>query len=328
MNNVLPEFEHTYSLKPHWQQKYVDELGCTITDDKVMHFPKEIVDGTLYFTEISPDVSVVIIDAVLKKAMRFTRLKSEEEFWIIYYDLSDNFNSHVVNNVKHRIGYSSKLGFGIVDSQTSSSYDVKVGYRAYSLRLFIKKDAVKTFLEKEKIEKGFKKIFENNIKKIFFYGHIDSRSKVVLHDLKQHNMESFNYEFLLKNTIYTLLGYFYERLREDSSTMKSLFEKDVVAVMKSQDFLLSDLLIPFPGIIRLAEIANMSVSKFTSLYKNIYGKSPALFFKIEKLELAKELLENGNYDSISDLSNALGYSKATYFSSIYKNHFGVFPDIV
>ncbi|MCD0476332.1 helix-turn-helix transcriptional regulator [Flavobacterium sp. EDS] len=328
MDSVLPEFEHTYSLKPYWQQKYVDELGCTITNEKVMHFPKEIVDGTLYFTEISPDVSVVVIDAILQKEMRFTRLKSEEEFWIIYYDLSDNFNSHVVNDVKHRIGYTSKLGFGIVDSQISSSYDAKVGDRAYSLRLFIKKDAVKAFFEKEKIEKGFKNIFDNNKKKLFFYGHIDSRSKVLLHDLKQYNMESFNYEFLLKNATYTLLGYFYERLRDDSSTMKSLFEKDVVAVMKSQDFLLSDLLIPFPGIIKLAEIANMSVSKFSSLYKNIYGKSPALFFKIEKLELANELLAKGDFSSIGDLAYTLGYSKVAYFSSIYKNHFGVLPDIV
>jgi AraC-like DNA-binding protein len=328
MDSLLPEFEHTYSLKPHWQQKYVDELGCTITNEKVMHFPKNVIDGTSYFTEISPDVSVVVIDAVLQKEMRFTRLKAEEEFWIIYYDLSDNFNNHVVNNVKHKIGYASKLGFGIVDSQISSSYDAKVGDRVYSFRLFIKKDAVKAFFEKEKIEKRFKNIFESNKKKIFFYGHIDSRSKVVLHDLKQYNIESFNYEFLLKNAAYNLLAYFYERLRDDGSTMKSLFEKDAVAITNSQDFLLSDLLMPFPGIIRLAEIANMSVSKFTNLYKYIYGKSPALFFKIEKLELAKELLESGNFNSISDLSYTLGYNNAAYFSYVYKKHFGVLPDLV
>lgn len=327
MDSLLPEFKHTYTLTPHWRQKYVDELGCTITDENVMHFPKEVVDGTLYFTEISPDISVVVIDAVLQKEMRFTRLKSEEEFWIIYYDLSDSFNSHVVNDAKHRIGYTSKLGFGIVDSQISSSYDAKVGDRAYSLRLFIKKETVKAFFEKEKIEKKFKFFFDNNKKKIFFYGHIDSRSKVVLHDLKQHNMEDFNYEFLLKNATYNLLAYFYERLRDDSSTMRSLLEKDVAAVMKSQNFLLADLLMPFPGIIRLAEIANMSVSKFTSLYKNIYGKSPALFFKIEKLELAKELLENGDFNSISDLSYTLGYNNTAYFSSVYRKHFGVFPKI-
>lgn len=328
MDSLLPEFKHTYSLSPDWQQKFVDELGCTITDNKIMHFPKEILDGAVYFIEISPDVSVEVVDVILQKPMRFTREKSEEEFWIVYYDLSDSYNNHMVNDVKHTIGYASKLGFGIVDNQISSSYDAKVGDRGYSLRLFIRKEAVKAFFKKEKIEKDFKKIFDSNKKKIFFYGHIDSRSKVVLHDLKQCNMNSFNYEFLLKNAAYTILAYFYERLREDSSNMKSLFEKDVAAIMKSQDFLLSDLLIPFPGIPLLAEIANMSVSKFVKLYKNIYGKSPALFFKIEKLELAKELLENGCFKSISDLSHTLGYNTTAYFSSVYKKHFGVLPNIV
>ena len=50
--------------------------------------------------------------------------------------------------------------------------------------------------------------------------------------------------------------------------------------------------------------------------------------KIEKLELAKELLENGDFKSIADLSDALGYSKTAYFSSIYKKHFGVFPNSI
>lgn len=328
MDKLLLEFKHTYSLTPHWQQKFVDELGCTMTKEKVMHFPKEVADGSVYFIEISPDVSVMVVDLILQKPMRFTRLKTEEEFWIVYYDLSDSFSKHIINNVNHKIGYKSKLSFGIIDNQINSSYDGTVGDRIYSLRLFIKKSAVEVFFEKETIVKSFKKIFDNNKKNMFFYGHIDSRSKVVLYDLKQQDMDSFNYEFFLKNASYNILTYFYERLRDYSSNMKSLLEKDVVAVMKSQEFLLSDLLIPFPGVVILAEMANMSVSKFSSLYKNIYGKSPALFFKIEKLELAKQLLENGYFKSVSDLSYALGYNKTAYFSSIYKKHFDVFPIII
>ena len=53
--------------------------------------------------------------------------------------------------------------------------------------------------------------------------------------------------------------------------------------------------------------------------------SPALFFKNEKLLLAKELLESGDFKLISDVAYELGYNKTTYFSSIFRNHFGVLP---
>lgn len=328
MNGLSSEFKHIYSLEPDWLQKFVDDLGCTIINNRIMHFPKDTADGTAYFIKISSDVSVFVFDMVLHKLMRLTREKTDEEFWIIYYDLSDSFSNHVVNDVKHSIGYDSKLGFGIVDNQIGSSYDAKVGARVYSLRLFIRKTAVKAFFKKEKIEKNYKKIFDTNKKNVFFYGHIDSRSKVVLYDLKQYNMDSYNYEFILKNVSYNLLTYFYERLRDDSYNMESLLEKDVDAVMKCQEFLLSDLLKPFPGILMLAEIANMSASKFTNVYKNMYGKSPALFFKMERLELAKELLEKGSFKSVSELSHVLGYNRKAYFSFIYKKHFGISPSIV
>jgi AraC-like DNA-binding protein len=328
MSEFFKEFEHFYSLTSKWQQKFIDELGCTMTTDSIMSFPKEVADGSAYFMEISPDVSVVVFDATIKQKIRFTRKQTDEDFWIIYYDLSDRFNKHEVNGVKHKIGYKSKLSFGIVDNQIKSSYVPEIGNKSYLLRLLISKKAIKSFFEKEALEKSLKAFLKNSKQKIFFYGHIDSRSKVVLHELKQHNMESFNYELLLKNASYSILTYFFERLADHDSTMKFLLEKDVEAVMKSQDFLLSDLLMSFPGVAILAKIAHMSVSKFSSLYKNIYGKSPALFFKTEKLELAKELLENGDFKSVTDLSYALGYNKPAYFSSIYKKHFGVSPNSV
>ncbi|MCC9074482.1 helix-turn-helix transcriptional regulator [Flavobacterium sp. F-65] len=328
MDKTILEFDHIYSLTSKWQQKFIDEFGCTMITDHLLNFPQDVVDGAAYFMDISPDIAVVVIDVTMKKKIRFTRMKTDEDFWIIYYDLSERFNRHEVNDVKHKIGYKSKLSFGIIDNKTTSSYVSEVGNKSYSFRLLISKKIIKSFFEKEGLEKSLTAFFKSNRQKMFFYGHIDSRSKLVLHDLKKQNMAGFNYEFRLKNATYNLLAYFFERLTDNSFNVKSLLEKDVEEVMKSQDFLLSDLLMPFPGVTILAEIANMSVSKFSNLYKNIYGKSPALFFKIEKLELAKELLENGDFKSVSDLSYALGYKKTTYFSSIYKNYFGVLPNTV
>ncbi|MFH6937691.1 AraC family transcriptional regulator [Flavobacterium sp. YO12] len=327
MSQLLQEFKHTYSLTSDWRQSFVDGLGCTIVNEN-MYFPEEIATGSSCFSEILPDVSVVLIDCVINKPLRFTRVPFEDDFWIVYYDLSDSISKHIVDDVNHTTGYKSKLNFAIVDNKINSSYLSTVGERFYAIRLLIRKSYLKTFFNDAEFEKDFKDVFDNKKKKMFFYGHIDSRSKVVLNALKQQQINNLNYEFLLKGAAYNLLAYLIERLNTKMPSMGTHLEKDIEAVMLSQQHLLSNLLIPFPGIEFLANIANMSPTKYRSLYSSIFGMSPPLFFKIEKLLLAKELLESGSFKLISDVAYELGYNKTTYFSSIYKDYFGVLPNTV
>lgn len=326
MSKITPEFQHTYSLIPEWQQKFVDYLGGVIEGDK-MQFSSDLISGTTCFLEVNPDVSVIIIDSTLKKPLRFTRIPYDsDDFWIINYDLSDSFSKHIVDQVNHKTGYKSKLNFAIIDNKIRSTYIATVNQRIYALRLFIRKSYLRTFFTESEFEKDFKDVFDDKKNKMFFYGHIDSRSKLILYNLKQQSIDSPNFKFLLKGTAYDLLGYLIERL---NIKMPSgiYFEKDIDAVMRSQEHLLSNLLIPFPGMQSLADIANMSLTKYGKLYNNIFGMSPSLFFKNEKLLLAKELLESGNFKLISDVAYELGYNKTSYFSSMYRKYFEVLPNI-
>jgi AraC-like DNA-binding protein len=327
MIESTPEFKHIYSLTPEWRQKFVDDLGGKI-EDKNMYFTRETVSGSSCFLEILPDVSVVIIDSVLNIPIRITRIPSEDDFWIVYYDLSESFSKHTVADVNHKTGYKSKLNFAIVDNKIRSTYLSIVGERFFALRLFIRKSYMKTFFSDAEFEKDFKDVFDVKKKKTFFYGHIDSRSKVVLHSLKQQSIRNHNYEFLLKGAAFNLLSYLIERLSTNIPNMGTHLEKDIDAIMLSQQYLLSNLSIPFPGIDILASIANMSSAKYKNLYNDIFGMSPALFFKNEKLLLAKELLESGKFKLISDVAFELGYKKTAYFSSIYKDYYGVLPKTV
>jgi AraC-like DNA-binding protein len=327
MSELIPEFKHVYSLTPEWRQEFINYFEGRIIDEK-MYFSEKWSNGATCFLEILPDVSVVIIDTILNKPIRFTRIPSEDDFWIVYYDLSDSYSKHIVEDVNHKIGYKSKLNFGIVDNKIGSSYLATVGERFYSLRLFIRKSYIKTFFCDAEFVQDFKDVFDDEKLKMFFYGHIDSRSKVILHSLKQNKIDNPNYEFVLKGVAFTLLGYLIERLSSKMPSMGVHLEKDIEAVMVSQQYLLSNLLVPFPGIESLAKSANMSSTKYRTLYNTIFDMSPALFFKNEKLLLAKELLESGDFDLVSDVSYELGYNKTAYFSSIYKDYFGVLPNTV
>nr|WP_306801541.1 AraC family transcriptional regulator [Flavobacterium sp. H4147] len=80
----------------------------------------------------------------------------------------------------------------------------------------------------------------------------------------------------------------------------------------------------FPSIKFLADKANMSESKFKSLFNKITGSTPNMFFMENKLLLGKDLLETKEM-SISQISDKLNFTNNSYFAAKFKEHFGISP---
>jgi len=318
MKPLKTPFDYQFSLDASWIQNFVKMLGATMTGN-VITYPEEIATGKSYYLEVMPGVSAFISKLVINTPLQITHTPSDNDRWIVYYDLSERF-------VKQAEGYTSKIGFGILDSKITNTYASKKGDHLYFLRLIISKDYLKEQVEHLVLENDYRYLFESKNKKLYYYGHIDSRSKVIIHELSNQNMDDTAFEFKLKSATYNLLGFFLERIGTSNlSLVDSLYEKDLQAIMLSQEFLLSDLKNHFPGIEVLSQIANMSVSRFTKLYRIVFGMSPFTFFKNEKLVLAKILLEEGKFKLVKEVSLELGYYKTSYFSSIFKDYYGYLP---
>ncbi|MFY0605448.1 MAG: AraC family transcriptional regulator [Cyclobacteriaceae bacterium] len=75
----------------------------------------------------------------------------------------------------------------------------------------------------------------------------------------------------------------------------------------------------------LANDLGLSVRQLNRNVKKASGKSVGAFMREVKLNLAKQLLEQGVYETVEDLSNAIGFKKASHFSKIYENKFGKRP---
>lgn len=74
----------------------------------------------------------------------------------------------------------------------------------------------------------------------------------------------------------------------------------------------------------LAERVNLSVSRFYSLYKEVFGISPKRDLINIRLEHAKNLLNNSN-KSLEELSEILGYSNQYHFIRQFKAFTGITP---
>lgn len=78
------------------------------------------------------------------------------------------------------------------------------------------------------------------------------------------------------------------------------------------------------GIEEIAFLCNMSISTFKRHFEEVYKQSPGKWFKSQKLNKAKELLQLGNL-SPSELHRTFGYENLSNFSAAFKNEFGRSP---
>lgn len=75
---------------------------------------------------------------------------------------------------------------------------------------------------------------------------------------------------------------------------------------------------------RYAEMCNLSESRFSHLFKEHTGSSPAQYILNIKIQRAKELIENTDL-SILQISEIVGMQTQNYFSRVFKKHTGISP---
>lgn len=75
---------------------------------------------------------------------------------------------------------------------------------------------------------------------------------------------------------------------------------------------------------RLAELLNLGRTTVYNRTKSIMGVSPNIYIQNERLRLAAKLLLEGEY-TVSEISEKVGFSDATYFYKCFKNKYGIAP---
>jgi AraC-like DNA-binding protein len=302
--------KHRFELTPEWQQEIIDGLGNKLIDNKYLIHDGRAATGFSLFLEVMPGLSVLVMDVVYHIDVAFTRVASSEPLYLMYFDLNEGFSTRIMEDDVQKVRYSSNLGMGFIDSGTQSTLIPLPGERYYSLRIFASKQLINSMVGEVTL---------------FFNAHVDSASRLMLNELKDCPFNAPSYELRLKGVALRVLTNTLKRVRELETSAHKMSNTDAAGVLETAEYLTSDLLMDFPGLETLAEMAGMSVSKYKVLFSKIMKNSPQRFFTKEKLLLAHSLLQNGTFDSIKDIALELGYSKPGYFALVYKKAFGFLP---
>ena len=166
---------------------------------------------------------------------------------------------------------------------------------------------------------------ENANQKYYYENKISNPIFLVLNELKRFDINSSTKNLFLKAKIYELFSHLYNRNRDLNIEQCPFLtnEENFKKIKKAKDIIIENMTNP-PSLIELSEEINLSLKKLKEGFKKIYGK-PVYQFLIEyKMELAKKLLSDNNYN-VNEVSLKLGYSTASHFITAFKNKYGLTP---
>ncbi|MFK7833277.1 MAG: helix-turn-helix transcriptional regulator [Winogradskyella sp.] len=166
---------------------------------------------------------------------------------------------------------------------------------------------------------------DNKDKKYYKDGRINPSMSVVLNQLISFNLNSSIKSLYFKGKAYELLSLFFNR-SEDADIEQCPFlvdEVNVVKLKKAKDIIIANMAEP-PTLQELADQIDLSLKKLKEGFKQIYGDSVFSFLFDYKMEVARKLLESGDYN-VNEVGLKVGYSTGSHFIAAFKKKFGTTP---
>lgn len=166
---------------------------------------------------------------------------------------------------------------------------------------------------------------DNRDKKYYKDGKISPSMAVVLNQLMSFNLNSSVKILYAKGKAYELLSLFFNR-SEDADIEQCPFlvdEVNVAKLKKAKDIIIANMAEP-PTLKVLSDTIGLSLKKLKEGFKQIYGDTVYGFLFDYKMEVARKLLESGDYN-VNEVGLKVGYSTSSHFIAAFKKKFGTTP---
>ena len=297
---------------------------------KKLVFPPHIGKGYIFASNISDDISYIIINATLKHDLMLIRKKT------ISFGLSLSFNQIAISDYLKLTGMNDSItdtssflnNIYLSSTNTeleltfSAGSEIKMVVVLFSPTL-IKKSVKKAILLNLQLytDLGLQNMYREPI--TFAY-------RSLLDDIFNNDTDSPISNLVLQNRILLLtekfLAAFLERdSKRDTVKSRKLKEKDAQALMDVEEILTKASLDKFPSIEVLSKTARMSSTKLKTKFKSVYGMKLYEYYNRNRLEKAKDLLQSGKY-SVKEVGMDIGFSNLSNFAKAFKKEFGILPN--
>ena len=319
----MKKIEHSYGADISWVEQLAKQLEGKV-DGNFIKVPEHIQTGTRYFLDCGEGIVAYYINVKYHKNLHLIQKNTSNDFIGIYYNLSEGEATVSTNDIIFDVG-RWQYNLVVIDSSLDTDYHVRSGSVTYALCLFIKKSMIERFALKNNIFiRDMDKITNPKKNTVIRFDRISNESFHLLNDLRKLKVGGSIFDLNLAGTVHLLISNYLKKLSSDRIIIQTVNKSDLASIISTQMFLIEHIQDHFPSITSMARKANMSESKFKTLFNKITGNTPSSFFMDNKLLLAKDLLSKKQL-TITQVSDQLNFTNNSYFASKFKAHFGMSP---
>ncbi|AXX84166.1 helix-turn-helix domain-containing protein [Aliarcobacter skirrowii] len=247
----------------------------------------------------------------------FLEAKQEERKFVITISLKGN-TTYINSGNKKIIPF--KEGF-----TTISLFENTQGFREFKdkqinqIRLILSESFLRRNFQKSLVEKYF---FNKQNLQLIDFRLTSIQSQFLLNDILNCTLVGELANIYKQGKIFELLSLEISKLQKNEDDI-FLDDYDRSAILKAKEILLNNLQNP-PSIVTLAKMVHLSEVKLKRGFKQIYKTSPYQLLVSHKMNLAKNMLERGEYN-INEIALQVGYKFANNFTNAFYKEFKIRP---
>ncbi|MCT7609385.1 helix-turn-helix domain-containing protein [Aliarcobacter butzleri] len=247
----------------------------------------------------------------------FLEAKQEERKFVITISLKGN-TTYINSGDKKIIPF--KEGF-----TTISMFENTQGFREFKdkqinqIRLILSESFLRRNFQKSLVEKYF---FNKQNLQLIDFRLTSIQSQFLLNDILNCSLVGELANIYKQGKIFELLSLEISKLQKNEDDI-FLDDYDRSAILKAKEILLNNLQNP-PSIVGLAKMVHLSEVKLKRGFKQIYKTSPYQLLVSHKMNLAKNMLESGEYN-INEIALQVGYKFANNFTNAFYKEFKIRP---
>ena len=190
----MKKIKHFYSLNPEWQYQFSEKMKAEVIDHKIIVIPETLGTGHIYFTEVSSGISALFKDYTLTSTLTMSKVITQEEFYIFQYNLGNYEDS------------KKEKDLTIFTNQIEDTFAPVANKRVFEFSLFINKKVMQDFINEVPHSETLYNKFINLTG--YHTDFIDSKSLLLLFDLKKKSIFDISFDCYLKGISYKLLANF------------------------------------------------------------------------------------------------------------------------
>lgn len=155
-----------------------------------------------------------------------------------------------------------------------------------------------------------------------YIGEMTASMQIAIHQIINCPYEGFTKKIYLEAKALELLAYLITDLHpENVSTI--LHPEEQKLVFRAREILIQNLEEP-PSLLELARKVGLNEYKLKVGFREIFGTTVFGCLRHERLEHARQLLEEGT-KSVTEVAYSVGYSSLSHFAKAFARHFGIKP---